>query len=399
MFRRRSRTALGNQLGPREEDHGRMTHMPSSSQSFQITIPTRSVAEEMADALAARGHLLVAIREVDHFLKDPSSSWHGRPSLRPGEPGQWDVFSLATGPVPDDDVEWWHAQEDNAVRQLAERMGGRTGGSGGGATELLIRTFARAGLVHELDEATVTARRLAALGESPVRAGRRERRSVDENLPDQPGDPIHVAGIEVVDWTALEHAYGPATGLPDLLHGLAANDDRWDDLHNDFVGSVLHQGSVYSSSAPAMRVLAELASAPQLAPKRRLDLLYTLFLAGSAWAQAEAYGYRPDTHAAEVQTTVIGAADRLLPLWSSVTPAERRLLLLLASLAGRSVPETDLSDPASRLAQAMIHDQQDAEATLRELATRNEDLIELVESGAPPQSRLAAALESLLWES
>jgi hypothetical protein len=39
-----------------------------------------------------------------------------------------------------------------------------------------------------------------------------------------------------------------------------------------------------------------------------------------------------------------------------------------------------------------------AEATLRELATRNEDLIELAESPAPLRSRLVAALERLLWE-
>jgi hypothetical protein len=375
-----------------------MTHMPSWSQSFLVTLPTREAAEEVADVLAARGHRLVAIREVDHFIKDPSSSMHDKPSLRPDEHGQWDVFSIATGPVPDDDVEWWQAQEDQAVRRLSQRLGGRTGGSGGGGTELLIRTFTRVGLVHELDEATAAARRLAALAESPVRAGERETRSVDENLPDQPGDSIHVGGIDGVDWSALAHAYGPATDLPDLLRGLAANDLRWDDLHSDFVGSVLHQGSIYSSSAPALGVLARLATAPQLAPKRRLDLLYTLFLAGSAFAQAEAYGYRPDLHAAEVRTTVINAAPHLLSLWSSATEAERRLLLLLAAIAGQSVPQTDLSDPASRLALAMIHDQQDAEAALRELATANEDLIELLDSGAPLHSRLTAALERLLWE-
>ena len=140
---------------------------------------------------------------------------------------------------------------------------------------------------------------------------------------------------------ALVHAYGPATEVPDLLRGLAANDDRWGDLHNEFVGEVLHQGSTYSASAPALQVLAELANAPGLAPKRRLDLLYTLFLAGSSSAQADAYGYRADDHATEVQTTVIGAVDQLLMLWPSVSRAEQRLLLLLAALAAKPVPESD----------------------------------------------------------
>ena len=153
-----------------------------------------------------------------------------------------------------------------------------------------------------------------------------------------------------------------------------------------------------ASSAPALQVLAELANAPGLAPKRRLDLLYTLFLAGSSSAQADAYGYRADDHATEVQTTVIGAVGQLLMLWPSVSRAEQRLLLLLAALAAKPVPESDLNDPASRLAVAMNRDMQSAEATLRELATRNEDLIELADSPAPLRSRLVAALERLLWE-
>ena len=57
-----------------------MTHMPSSSQSFQVTVPTRAAVEDVA--------------------------WYGKPSSRPDEQSQWDVFSIATGPVPDDDVEW-----------------------------------------------------------------------------------------------------------------------------------------------------------------------------------------------------------------------------------------------------------------------------------------------------
>ena len=44
----------------------------------------------------------------------------------------------------------------------------------------------------------------------------------------------------------------------------------------------------------------------------------------------------------------------------------------------------------------MNRDMQSAEATLRELATRNEDLIELADSPAPLRSRLVAALERLL---
>ncbi|TDC16618.1 hypothetical protein [Kribbella albertanoniae] len=376
-----------------------MPYVPSVSQSFQVTVPTRGAAEELAGALAVRGHRLVAIREVDHFSKDASSFWYGKPSMRPDEQGQWDVFSVATGPVPDADEDWWRAQEDEAVRRLAERLHGRTGGSGGGGgTDLLLRTFAREGLVYDLDETTVYERRLLALGDSPGRAGAQEERSVDEALPDGPGDAVVLSGIDSVGWGDLTHAYGPASDVPELIRGLAANDDNWDDLHTEFVGSVLHQGSTYSSSAPALQLLAQLAMAPQLAPKRRLDLLYTLFIAACEAAKAEAYGYRPDAHDVQVRAVVTDAAEGLVRLWPSVSRAEQRMLLLLAALSRLRVPEHHLSDPASRLAAAMIRDVDEAEAALIDLASRSEDLIELANGHAPTRSRLTAALETLLWE-
>jgi len=249
-----------------------------------------------------------------------------------------------------------------------------------------------------LDETTAHERRLAALADSPGRAGVQEDRSVDETLPDGPGDSVALTGIDSVSWGELTHAYGPASDVPELIRGLAANDDNWDELHTEFVGSVLHQGSSYSSSAPALEFLAQLAMAPQLAPKRRLYLLYTLFLAGCEAAKAEAYGYKPDLHHAEVHVVVVNAAQGLLRLWPFVSRAERRMLLLLAALSDHSVPEHDLSDAASRLAAATIRDEREAEATLKDLASRNEDLIGLGNSHAPTRSRLIAALETLLWE-
>ena len=157
-----------------ERQASRQTGTPSWAQTYQTTFPSRAAADEMADALAVRGHLLVAIREVDHFLHDPSSWWYGKPSLRPDEQDHWDVLSVASGPVPDNDLEWWQAQEDQTVRRLAVRLGGRAGGSGGGNFDQVVRSFACDGLVHELDMATAAPRRLAALAESPARAGERE---------------------------------------------------------------------------------------------------------------------------------------------------------------------------------------------------------------------------------
>lgn len=379
-----------------------MPHQPTFAQTYTVTVPEEAAARIVADELAARGHALVAVREVDWALRDPSSFWFGKPTMRPHEQGQWDVGSVATGPLPDDDESWWQAQEDAAVRRLAQRFGGRSSGSGGGDTATVLRTFTRVGLVHELDDATVHERRLASLAESPARVGNAERYGsddVDEDLAGGPGDPLRLPAVDAVDWTKLEHAYGAADDVPQMLAGLAANDDQWASHLDDLVGSVTHQGSSYSSTAPALRMVAGLALAPQLAPKRRLDLLYTLFLAATALDQARAYGYRPEPHHEDVRATLVEASEDLLTMWPRVSRAEQRLLLLLlAAVGGRSVPRHDLADPASRLAATMIRDENEAGDLLEELARGDEDLIELAERSSPLRSRLVAALEVLLWE-
>lgn len=378
-----------------------MPHQPTLAQTYTVTVPDEATARAVADELAARGHALVAVRAVDWAYLDPDSFWFGKPTMRPHEQGQWDVTSVATGPLPDEDEGWWQAQEDHAVRLLAQRFGGRFGGSGGGHTATVLRTFTRVGLVHELDDATIHERRLAALAGSAPRAGDAERHGsddVDEDLPDGPGDPVRLQAVSDVNWAELEHAYGTADDVPLMLAGLAANDAQWGDHLDELVGSVTHQGSSYSSTAPALCVVAELAAAPQLSPKRRLALLYTLFLAAAALHQARAYDYRPEPHHEQVCATVCDASEDLLTLWPMVSRAEQRLLLLLAAVPRHPVPSHDLADPASRLATSMIRDEDEAGVLLERLALSNEDLIELAQEQAPLHSRLVAALEVLLWD-
>lgn len=381
----------------------------STAQTHVVTVPDRASADRVADALAGRGHALVAVREVNWAHKDPTSWWFGRPLLRPEEEGQWDVSSVATDPLPDDDERWWHAQEDEAVRRIARDHGGRSAGSGGGETATILRTFTRVGLVHELDEGTVHERRRAALSGVPAREvpepGSHAGDDADDgpgedDLPAGPGEPVNLDLPEDVDWATLEHAYGDASDVPDVLAGLAANDERWSGHLDALTGSVNHQGSTYSSTAPTMEVLAALATAPSLAPRRRLDLLSFLFLAGSGGDVAVARGSRPDLHAEPTRSAVTAATPTLLGLWPSASRPERRLLLLLAALAASTTAPTDaeeLTDDASRLALAMVRDEEAAKSLLGQLARSDEQLLELVSSDAPLRVRLVAALEVLLW--
>ena len=56
--------------------------------------------------------------------------------------------------------------------------------------------------------------------------------------------------LDAVDWTALEHAYGEATDVPDILRALASRDERVrDQAFREAYGTIYHQGTRYSSTS------------------------------------------------------------------------------------------------------------------------------------------------------
>ena len=89
----------------------RQTGTPSWAQTYQTTFPSRAAADEMADALAVGGTsswrsgrwtISCTIRRVGGTASHrcgPMSKTTGTSSLS------------ASGPVPDDDLEWWQAQK------------------------------------------------------------------------------------------------------------------------------------------------------------------------------------------------------------------------------------------------------------------------------------------------
>lgn len=72
-----------------------------------------------------------------------------------------------------------------------------------------------------------------------------------------PAPPDPAALLAATDWAALAHAYGPADGTPDDLLGLLHDDPE---VQAESLGrlemSVLHQGSLYSATAPAALFVA-----------------------------------------------------------------------------------------------------------------------------------------------
>lgn len=84
-----------------------------------------------------------------------------------------------------------------------------------------------------------------------------------------------LAGLDDVDWAELEHAYGTAEDVPDLLRALASEsaDERDGALHQLY-GNIFHQGSRYEASAHAVPFLAALAADPRV--RERAGIVYLL---------------------------------------------------------------------------------------------------------------------------
>ncbi|MGW6456918.1 HEAT repeat domain-containing protein [Streptomyces sp. NPDC055078] len=79
-------------------------------------------------------------------------------------------------------------------------------------------------------------------------------------------------GLDSVRWTELEHAYGDATDLPDVLRAIAGDEDQAAEALDELWGSILHQGTVYGATVAAVPFLARIAAAGA----RTLELLVLL---------------------------------------------------------------------------------------------------------------------------
>ena len=72
-------------------------------------------------------------------------------------------------------------------------------------------------------------------------------------------------GLEAVNWAALGHAGGSAEDLPWLLRQVRSADPKVrEETLRELFSTIVHQGTRYSATAPAVPFLVELATAPDI---------------------------------------------------------------------------------------------------------------------------------------
>jgi hypothetical protein len=101
-------------------------------------------------------------------------------------------------------------------------------------------------------------------------------------------------GLDAVDWGSLAHAFGPASGVPDLLRGLVSDDaDARSSAYEEFSNTVWHQGTLYSASPRVAPFLIAMLRSPQTPDHRLPAILLALLADGSSWLQVHATGDSP----------------------------------------------------------------------------------------------------------
>lgn len=81
-----------------------------------------------------------------------------------------------------------------------------------------------------------------------------------QRRPDRAAPLVDLVGLHDVPWSSLEHAYGPATGVPGMLASLSSPepaDRSW--AIEALEACIHHQGGVFSASTAAVPFLVELA--------------------------------------------------------------------------------------------------------------------------------------------
>ncbi|RMI32372.1 hypothetical protein [Nocardia stercoris] len=168
------------------------------------------------------------------------------------------------------------------------------------------------------------------------------------------------APVADVDWATLEHAYGDASDVPGWIAGLAAAEIVEQSLY-ELWGAVLHQGTLYTSTAPAMTAIAALLGAGRSADAENTAWLLLAF--AESVRDYEKVGWADAETAALVRSardSLVGIAALVRPLICDDGPAAAAAALLQAqsrttdSDASMALVARAVARPAGPVEQACV---------------------------------------------
>jgi hypothetical protein len=193
-----------------------------------------------------------------------------------------------------------------------------------------------------------------------------------------------LTGLEEVPWEQLQHAYGPAADVPELLRALAGAREQQEHALYELHGNIWHQGTVYEATVHAVPFLARLAVAEP--PPLRDELLALLgdIANGSSYLDAHQDmipgGLSDDERAAMEEELAHVAAARRAVLDSVPQLVERVMaertpggLVLVARLAAAFPDDKDVFTEALQWIWQNVDDVRVRAALAIALARRGEE--------------------------
>lgn len=108
-----------------------------------------------------------------------------------------------------------------------------------------------------------------------------------------------MGGLFDVSWPELSHAHGSAADVPGLIEALAEGFGDWAQVLDELVGDdILHQGSCYPATVPAVPFLARLITSDALPFYQRLDVYEVLLYAATRQRPPWSAAWSADVHEA-----------------------------------------------------------------------------------------------------
>ncbi|MEW1910089.1 hypothetical protein AB0442_16800 [Kitasatospora sp. NPDC085895] len=142
--------------------------------------------------------------------------------------------------------------------------------------------------------------------------------------------------LDGVQWDALDHAYGPAEDVPELIRALYGEDEEAaSEAVHELFGNIHHQGTVYEASGPAVPFLAH---AVRHAPGHRTDLLMLLAVMADHDPSAAGSPPRLGADVAAVCTELCRVLPDLLPCLGDAEPSVRRAALRVVGAVADLLP-------------------------------------------------------------
>jgi hypothetical protein len=374
------------------------------AQRYTFLVPDEDNARGLADAFAELGFPLIMAGPYrpGRYFTDPDAGV-----------SDWDVTVFDGEPdaaSEQSDREWQAVKQ--AARALAQRFGG------------FLRTsvaFAagQASLMADTRNAALVQRRPGARPSVPVAPlpAALSPALLPFEVVEPRGDGIDLDGLYDVRWSELSHAHGSAGDVPGLIEALAEGFGDWSESMSELIGDdILHQGSCYSATGPAMLFLARLISSDALPFHQRLDVYEALLsaatrhpaslIADAERAAARGRAPKPAAWSVEVREAIGTCVPSLLERWEVESEPARVELAAFAALypehgvavaeqvqaMAERYPNTDVSALLGLDLALICGDLESAERQARNLAAHHSSADALEAPGLSITNRVAELL-------